>query len=286
GRLRAGPARAPRGSARLARRDAGRGPRARRRARRARGARRRARRGRGARRARRRAAAAAARADGRRRRARVVLRRLPAGGERRAGMALERGEVALGVERRHAAGAGGGDRLPVGVVLHVPGGEDPGEVRRRAAGPRDEVALLVVVELVAEEGGVRVVPDGHEEAVGGHLPRLAVGRALQPQSLDLQVAEDLVDDGVEHEVELLVALGAVDHDLRRAELVAPVHEVDAGREFRQEERLIEGGVAAADDVDVLVAEERGVARGAGGDAAALVLLLGRDPEKPRARAGG
>ena len=40
----------------------------------------------------------------------------------------ERGEVALGVERRLAAGAGGGDGLPVGVVDEVAGGEHAVEV--------------------------------------------------------------------------------------------------------------------------------------------------------------
>ena len=37
-------------------------------------------------------------------------------------------EPALGVERRGAAGAGGGDRLPVDVVLHVARREDAGDV--------------------------------------------------------------------------------------------------------------------------------------------------------------
>ena len=85
-------------------------------------------------------------------------------------------------------------------------------------------------------------------------------------------------------VELLVPVRPVDHDPRRAELVAAVHEVHVRRELRQEERLLERRVAAADDVHVLVAEERRVAGRAGGDAAALVLLLGRDAEEARGRA--
>ena len=108
----------------------------------------------------------------------------------------------------------------------------------------------------------------------------------QAQPFDLGVAEDLVDLGVEHEVELVVRLGAVDHDPRGAELVAPVDQVDVGGELRQEERLLERRVAAADDVDVLLAEERRVTGRAGRDAAALVLLLRLDPEPARARAGG
>ena len=57
------------------------------------------------------------------------------------------------------------------------------------------------------------------------------------------------------------------------------------RELRQEERLLEGGVAAADDVDLFLAEERAVAGRARRDAAAAVLLLGVDPEPAGARAG-
>jgi hypothetical protein len=40
-------------------------------------------------------------------------------------------EIALGVERRHAAGAGAGDGLTVDVVLHVTGGEHAGNAGGR-----------------------------------------------------------------------------------------------------------------------------------------------------------
>src|SRR5207302_8419535 len=38
-------------------------------------------------------------------------------------------QPSLGVDRGHAAGPRGGDRLAVGVVHHVPGGEDPLDAR-------------------------------------------------------------------------------------------------------------------------------------------------------------
>ncbi len=44
-------------------------------------------------------------------------------------MAFARGEEALGVERAHRAGAGGGDGLPVDVILDVADGEDARDVR-------------------------------------------------------------------------------------------------------------------------------------------------------------
>ena len=79
---------------------------------------------------------------------------------------------------------------------------------------------------------------------------------------------------------------AVEHDLRRAELLAPVHDRHLRGEARQERRLLHRGVAAADDDQLLVLEERAVAGGARRDAAALVGLLAGEPEPARARAGG
>ena len=76
---------------------------------------------------------------------------LPVRRQRGAGMAFERGEVPLGVERAHTARAGGRDRLAVDVILHVADGEHAGDVRLGRARLRDQVAVLVVVELVEEE---------------------------------------------------------------------------------------------------------------------------------------
>ena len=113
------------------------------------------------------------------------------------------GEQALGVERRHTAGAGGGDRLAVDVILHVAGGEDAVDVRLGRAGRREQVAGLVVVELVDEELRVRVVADRDEDAVDRLAPTSRpVCDVAQPNALDLAVAEDLVDDGVRQELDL------------------------------------------------------------------------------------
>src|ERR1043165_2419466 len=51
-------------------------------------------------------------------------------------------QVALGVERAHAAGAGGGNRLAVGVVDDVADGEDPGQVGPGRARLGADVAVL------------------------------------------------------------------------------------------------------------------------------------------------
>ena len=133
----------------------------------------------------------------------------------------------------------------------------------------------------------RVVADRDEEAVGLDLACLARLRVAEPEAGHVAVAfsEHLVDDGVQHELDLLVLARAVDHDRRRAELVAAVDDHDLAREPRQERRLLHRRVAAADDRDHLVAEERAVARRAVRDAATLERLLGRQAELARARAG-
>jgi hypothetical protein len=61
--------------------------------------------------------------------------------------------------------------------------------------------------------------------------------------------------------------------LEARRFVAAVHEVDLAREAGEEEGLLGGAVAAADDGDVHLAVKRAVAGGAGGHALAAVELL-------------
>ena len=107
------------------------------------------------------------------------------------------------------------------------------------------------------------------------------GDALQPV-----VAVQLDDLGVPGELDLLVGERAVLHDLGGAELVAAVHQGDLGGEPGEERGLLDGGVAAADDHDVLVAEEEAVARRAPADAVAGEAVLALDLELAVARAHG
>src|SRR6266702_352723 len=133
----------------------------------------------------------------------------------------------LGVDGRHAARAGGRDRLAIGRVRHVPGREDAldaGGGRRRV---RLEVADLVHRELALEEPRVRLVADAHEEAADRQDARGVVDRALEAEAGDgLPVAQHLVDGAVPGEGDLGVRLRLVLHDLRGAQLAAPVHDGD------------------------------------------------------------
>src|SRR5437879_3328842 len=79
---------------------------------------------------------------------------------------------------------------------------------------------------------------------------------------------------------------AADRQRRGAEALAPVHQGHAAPELGQEVALLERALAAADDGDVLVAEERAVAGGAVAHPAAVVLLLASGRDAPRRAAAG
>src|SRR5262249_30756578 len=70
------------------------------------------------------------------------------------------------------------------------------------------------------------------------------------------------------------------------ELVAAMDERHLLAEAREEQRLLEGRVAASDDHDVLLPEERTVAGGARGDAAALEPPLRLEAQPAGARPRG
>ena len=75
------------------------------------------------------------------------------------------------------------------------------------------------------------------------------------------------------------ALRVLDHDLRGAEVLAPVDDHDLTGDLRQRHRLVHRRVAAADHRDALALEERSVAGDAVRDAIALERVLGRQPQR-------
>ena len=134
--------------------------------------------------------------------------------------------------------------------------------------------------------GARDVADRDEHAGRGVLAGLAGDGVAQGHAGDLGVAVDGDDLAVPGELDLRVVRGAVGHDLRGAQLVAAVHHRDALAEAGEERGLLDGGVAAADHDDLLVAEEEPVAGGAPGDAAAGQALLVVQAELAVRGAGG
>src|SRR5581483_2723399 len=75
----------------------------------------------------------------------------PTSFRRLGGLMLVGGEETLGLQRRHAAHAGGGHRLAEHLVLHVAGGEHAGNLGRGAVRLGEEITFVVERQLALEE---------------------------------------------------------------------------------------------------------------------------------------
>ena len=91
-------------------------------------------------------------------------------------------------------------------------------------------------------------------------------------------AHELDRDVRSHELDVLLAAGALLHDLGGAELVSTVDDLQLLGEFRDEDGVLHRRVAAADHHHVLALEEGAVADAAGRNAASAELDLARDAE--------
>jgi hypothetical protein len=201
-------------------------------------------------------------------------------------------EVFFYFEGGHAAGAGGGDGLAVAAVLDVSAGEDAGddlavEGREDVVFGKD-VAVGVEVHHASEGGGVGNVADAEKHEADGQNVLFVGDEIFEAQAFDVFFfdAEDLFHRGAGEEFDVGVGHGAVEHDLRGAKPVRAVDERNFGGEAGEEESLFHGGVAAADDSDLLAGGEEAVAGGAGADAVADEGLFGGKVEPTGAGAGG
>src|SRR3954447_15305905 len=189
-------------------------------------------------------------------------------------------EPPFGVDRRGGTGAGRGDGLAVDVVDDVAAGEHAVDVGSRAGVLDLDVALVVELELAGEQFAARVVADGDEQAAHRHRLGAAALDVGQLDGVHGGVTEDVGDLLAELPADLLVVLGPLLHDLRGAQLGTPVDDGHALGEAGEEGGLLHRGVAAADDHDVLVAEEEAVTGRTGRHAAAEQPLLVVQAEVP------
>src|SRR5699024_1854436 len=181
------------------------------------------------------------------------------------------GEPPFCVDRGRAAGPCRRDRLPVGVIHQVARGEHTRNVGVRAAvlfRLGEYVALVIEIDLTAYQVAAWVVADRHEETCDVQLGVLPGGRVGHVESLDLALTADSGYLRIQLPADLFVVLGTIQHDLRRAELVTPVHDGDRPGELRQERGLLHRGVTTANHGDVLVTEEEAVTGSAGRHATA------------------
>ena len=145
------------------------------------------------------------------------------------------------------------------MVDEVAAGEDAGQVGAGGAALDEDVALGVEVDDALDQLVARVVADRDEQAGDGQLAGLAGDGVAQGDAGQLVVTVDVGDLAVPGEPDLVVGEGALGHDLGGTQLVAAVHDGHRSGELGEEGGLLDGGVATADDGDVLVAEEEAVA---------------------------
>src|SRR5262249_27703008 len=141
-------------------------------------------------------------------------------------------------------------------------------------------ALVVGADLARHDLRLRLVADRDERAADLEVALLAglgVAELRDPRERAAAGLERL-DDVRREELDGVDRPRPLEHDLRSAELVATVDDRHLRGELREEDRLLHGAVAAADDDGRLLAEERGVAGGAVRHAAAAELLLTGDAE--------
>src|SRR5664279_804544 len=186
-------------------------------------------------------------------------------------------EPALDVDGRHAPRTGRGDGLPVAVVLHVAAGEHavhvgPGPVR----GP--QVTSVLHVQLALEQGGVGLVPDGHEQPGELELGLLLADGVAQPYPGDLGIAQHVDYRCVPTEIDLRVSERSLLHHLRGAEFAASVDDGDRVGEAGEKERFLEGGISAPYHGDIALTEEEAVTGGTGRDPVTEQALLAGEVE--------
>ena len=130
--------------------------------------------------------------------------------------------------------------------------------------------------------------DGDENAVDRLLGDFVGLDVVQHRGLDLQrvlVADHVFEHGIPKHRDFRVLIKPLLQDALGAQMIAAMNQRDLGGEIGQEQRLLDRGIAAADHQHFLVAIEKAVAGGAGGDAIAAEFLLARQIEPARLGAG-
>lgn len=200
--------------------------------------------------------------------------------KRRLGLARLSNEL-LGIQSGNTTSAGTGDSLAVTLVLNITAGEDT--LDGGVAGTRlgENVAILIELDLLLDEGIGGVVTNGVEQTVGLDKLLLAGNSVLDTevghQTIRLVLANNFGSDGVEADNTLGVGKEAVSHDLGGTELVTTNKDGDTAAILGQEHGLLGSGVTTTDHVERLVAEDRDstVADSAGTDTVLPVSLLTR-----------
>ena len=137
-------------------------------------------------------------------------------------------EEPLRIDRRLASLAGGGHRLTIDPVGDIARREDPVDGRVRCAARRTTMyPSSSSVQLVAEQRGVRRRGRSRRRRRRCGTPAISPGRGVaETDAGHGVVAEDLLHLRVPDHLDLRVGERPLLHDLRCAELVAPMDDRD------------------------------------------------------------
>src|SRR5690606_11882781 len=113
--------------------------------------------------------------------------------------------------------------------------------------------------------------DGDEDSVGFQIGYRAGFLVFNARTGNTRaIAKDFFDRRVPDDVDFWVFKQTVLHDSFRTKAVTAVNDGNFCREIRQEKSFFNRRIAATDNDDFLVAEEKAVTCGAGGNAFALI----------------
>src|SRR5215467_6580326 len=196
------------------------------------------------------------------------------------------GQPPLRVESSGAACSGRGDGLAVVPVHDVARGKNAGDGGPSGGLLDQQVAIVVGSELTLKKLTARIVTDCDENTGSGQNALRAGFHVPQPQPGCAVLAKHLEDLAVPGELDLRVRHRPVLHDLRGSQAVPAMHDRHGAGEPGQERRLFHSRVAAADDRDVLLAEEEAIAGSTPRHTVAGESLLAGYAQLAIARAGG
>src|SRR5262245_53873976 len=115
------------------------------------------------------------------------------------------------LNRCHASGSCGGDRLTEYRILNVATRENPGNVRSCGTRLRPDVTVLVEVDLALEDLGVGIVPNGYEQTVNRQLTLLLCLHIYQAETCHpaLWSSHDFFHGGVPVKLDLWITRGPI-----------------------------------------------------------------------------
>src|SRR5271154_3418764 len=181
----------------------------------------------------------------------------------------------------HATEPSGGNGLSEDIVRDVAGGEDAIDARGGRSRRRSDIAVRLQCELAAHEFGRRSMANGDEYPVRIDLLESDARDIAQPRASDptgSPASQNFIDLAVPFIGAVRPRGETLDQDPLGPESIAAMYYGDLGGDLGEVERLLDRGIAAADDDPLLPPEEKAVAGRESRDTEALEHLFARQAQ--------